>query len=198
MIIKGTALALQKLVEGNQRYLAGQLTHPHQTAQRRLELLHHQTPFAIILGCADSRVPPEVIFDQGLGDLFVVRVAGNILDEAVLGSLEYAVAHLKTQLLVVLGHRACGAVKATLEAMLADETGEGHLDFLINALKPAILQARQQDGDLLDQAIRVNIERTVNQLKEMEPIIAPQVEAQNLKIIGAYYDLESGRVEFWG
>jgi carbonic anhydrase len=199
MTLRKAEIALQEILEGNQRYMAGRLTHPRQTIQRRQELAQHQEPFAIILGCADSRVPPELIFDQGLGDLFVVRVAGNIPDEAaVMGSLEYAVAHLRTPLLVVLGHKGCGAVKATVEVLAAHESGEGHLGFIVNAIRPAIDEARRAGGDLLDQAIRVNVERTVNRLKETEPILAGRVHSQELMIVGAYYDLESGRVEILG
>lgn len=199
MTLRNADSALQELLDGNQRYMAGRLTHPHQTEQRRQELVQHQEPFAVILGCADSRVPPELIFDRGLGDLFVVRVAGNIPDEtAVLGSLEYAVAHLKTSLLVVLGHKGCGAVQAAVAALEANEIEAGHLGFVVNAIRPAIDQARRAGGDLLDRAIRMNVERTVDQLKKMEPILAGQVRSQELKIVGAYYDLESGRVEILG
>jgi carbonic anhydrase len=198
MALKNADVALQELLDGNQRYVAGKLTHPHQTPQHRQELLKHQAPFASILGCADSRVPPELIFDQGLGDLFVVRVAGNIVDvEAVLGSLEYAVVHLKTPLLMVLGHKACGAVKATLDAMAKNEEGTGHLRYIVNAIRPTVAEGRLQAGDLLDNAIRANVQRTVERLKN-EVVFSAMVCEQKLKIIGAYYDLQSGQVELLG
>jgi carbonic anhydrase len=195
MTIRNADIVLQELLDGNQRYVAGKLTHPHQTEQRRQELIPHQEPFAIILGCADSRVPPEVIFDQGLGDLFVVRVAGNIIDEeAVLGSLEYAVEHLRTPLLVVLGHKACGAVKATVEALSKNEEGEGHLRYIVNAIMPAAVEGRNKPGDVLDNAVRANVQRTVEKLKQTDPF-SSAIRDQKLKIVGAYYDLGSGKVE---
>jgi carbonic anhydrase len=196
MAFKNADVALQELLEGNQRYVADKSTHPRQTPQRRQELREHQGPFASILGCADSRVPPELIFDQGLGDLFVVRVAGNIVDEeAVLGSLEYAVTHLQTPLVMVLGHKACGAVKATVEAVAANTEGAGHLRYVVNAIRPAAAEGRLQAGNFLDNAIRANIHRTVKQLTEKGADFSAMVREQKLKIIGAYYDLESGQVE---
>jgi carbonic anhydrase len=192
-------MALEDLLDGNRRFVDGRLTYPRQDPQHRQRLVQHQDPSAIVLGCADSRVPPEIIFDQGLGDLFVVRVAGNILDDsAVLASLEYAVAHLKAGLLVVLGHEGCGAVKATLAAEAANESVGGHLGFVVSAIRPAIDEARSQGGDLLDHAIRANVARMVNQLKETEPILAGRVRDGELKIVGAYYHLETGRVEILG
>ncbi len=196
MAITNAEAALQELLAGNQRYVAGKLTHPRQTLQHRQELRDHQAPFASILGCADSRVPPEVIFDQGLGDLFVVRVAGNIVDEeAVLGSLEYAVEHLHTPLLVVLGHKGCGAVKATLEAAAGNAEVKGHLRYVVEAIRPAAAEGRLQVGNFLDNAVRANVHRTVKQLLEKGAALASLVREQKLKVIGAYYDLDSGRVE---
>jgi carbonic anhydrase len=188
-------IALQELLDGNQRYAAGRQTHPHQTTLRRQELVPHQAPFAIILGCADSRVPPEVIFDQGLGDLFVVRVAGNIVDEAVLGSLEYAAEHLKTPLLVVLGHKSCGAVRATAEILAAGQVGEGRLKYIVKAIQPAVARAEKAPGDLLENATRFNVLSTVEQLENLAPFLSTLVQEKKLKICGMYYDLESGTVE---
>jgi len=191
--------ALKELLDGNQRYVAGKLVHPHQTSQRSQELIPHQHPFATVLGCADSRVPPEVIFDQGLGDLFVVRVAGNIIDEeAVLASLEYAVEHLKTPLLVVLGHKACGAVKATVEALAKNEAGEGQVGIIVKAIRPAVVEARDRPGDVLDYAVRANVRRTVSRLNQTGPVLSGMVRDQKLRIVGAYYDLQSGIVELLG
>jgi carbonic anhydrase len=187
--------ALQELLAGNRRYVAGQLDRPHQTKDRRLHLVSHQEPFAVILSCADSRLPPEIIFDQGLGDLFVIRIAGNLIDEAILGSIEYAVHHLQTSLLVVLGHKGCGTVKATLDALAAGEGGAGNMRFLVSAIQPAVAEARIQPGDLLDNAVRINVKRVVRQLSYASPILSASLRAGKLKIVGAYYDLESGQVD---
>jgi carbonic anhydrase len=152
--------ALEKLKAGNQRYVTGQLMHHHQTGGRMRAVAIGQHPFAIVLGCADSRVPPEIIFDQGLGDLFVIRVAGNIIDDAILGSIEYAAEELRTSLLLVLGHERCGAVAATIKH------GEllGHISTLVNAIQPAVDSAKQEPGDLLSNAVQTNIKLVVKQL----------------------------------
>jgi len=183
--------ALERLVAGNKRYVAAQQAHPHEAPERRAELSDGQYPFAVILGCADSRVPPEVIFDQGLGDLFVIRVAGNVLDDCVLGSIEYAAAHLHTPLIVVLGHSKCGAVGATVEGGEL----EGHLPSLAAAIQPAVDQARGLPGDLVDNAVRANATMVVGQLKASEPVLSELVDAGKLKVVAACYDLDTGEVE---
>jgi carbonic anhydrase len=186
--------AFKRLVMGNQRYTATGLTHPHQTTTRRLEVAKGQKPFAIILGCADSRVAPEIIFDQGLGDLFVVRVAGNLLNDHALGSIEYAAEHLKSQLLVVLGHQRCGAVDAAVKGGEAP----GQIGSLIKAIQPAVTLAKTMSaGELLDNAIKANVELTVQQLKHSPPILTELIEAGHLKVVGGRYELETGRVEFF-
>ena len=134
--------ALAALIEGNRRYQAQHVTHPHQNAARRAELAAGQHPIAAVLSCADSRVPPEIVFDQGLGDLFVVRVAGNITDDVVLGSLEYAVEHLGVPLVVVLGHYKCGAIQAAVEG----GTPHDHVASLVAALKPSVEAVRPEGG----------------------------------------------------
>jgi carbonic anhydrase len=149
-----------------------------------------QHPFAIILGCADSRVPPEIIFDQGLGDLFVIRVAGNILDDAILGSIEYAVEELGTALVLVLGHERCGAVAATVKHAEV----VGHISTLINAIQPAVDRAKNKPGDLLDNAVRANIELVVAQLKSSMPV-ADLVLKNKLTVVGAQYNLKCGSVD---
>lgn len=184
--------ALQKLVEGNKRYVDVKLEHPHQTPARRAELGGGQSPFAIILGCADSRVPPEILFDQGLGDLFTIRVAGNVIDDMVLGSVEYAAAHLNTPLMVVLGHARCGAVGAAV----AGGELEGHLPSLAAAIQPAIDQVKGQPGDLLDNAVRANASMVTGQLQSSEPVLAELVREGKFKVVAARYDLDSGAVEF--
>ena len=183
--------ALARLIAGNKRYVVAQQMHPNQTPAHRAELSSGQYPFAIILGCADSRVPPEVIFDQGLGDLFVVRVAGNVVDEIVLGSIEYAAAHLHTPLIVVLGHSRCGAVGATV----AGGKLEGHLPSLAAAIQPAVDEAKDLPGDLIDHAVRANARMMAGQLASSAPVLAELVEAGKLRVIAAYYDLDSGVVE---
>lgn len=182
--------ALDKLIAGNQRYVTGQLVHHHQSGNRMRAIASGQHPFAIILGCADSRVPPEIVFDQGLGDLFVIRVAGNILDDAILGSIEYAVEELGTSLVLVLGHERCGAVAATVKhaAVL------GHISTLLNAIQPAVDRAKDEPGDLLDNAVRANIRLVVEQLQSSMPV-AELVHRDRLKVVGAQYKLERGAVE---
>ena len=183
--------ALKELLAGNERYCAKGMTHPHQSAARRTELAKAQHPFAIVLSCSDSRVPPEVVFDQGLGDLFVIRVAGNAPSDEVIASIEYAVAHLGSKLIVVLGHERCGAVAATLEGGVP----EGHLASLINRIQPAVEKAKKQGGDVLDNAVRINVEESVSLLKSSKPLLSKAAAAGHVKILGARYDLDSGKVE---
>lgn len=182
--------ARQKLADGNKRYVDAKLSHPDQTAERRTEVAKGQHPFAAIVSCSDSRVPPEVIFDQGLGDLFVIRLAGNILDDAALGSLEYAVEHLGVKHIMVLGHERCGAVDATVKG------GEvpGHIGSLVKAIQPAVDKVRNQPGDLLDNAVRANVTMVVQQLKSSGPILEELTKKGELTIDGARYDLDDGEV----
>lgn len=176
---------IQKLMDGNKRFVDGKLEHPHQNAERRNELLNHQNPFAVVLSCSDSRVPPEVIFDQGIGDLFIIRVAGNIISDEVLGSIEYAVEHLGVELLVVLGHEKCGAVDAALSKKEFPE----HISSLTNAIRPAI-----KNSNDLDEAVRANVKYVVKQLKTSKPILEESIHAGHLKVIGARYDFDDGSV----
>ncbi|MDA0266862.1 MAG: carbonic anhydrase [Cyanobacteria bacterium] len=175
---------------GNRRYVDDQVVHHHQSGTRMRAISKGQHPFAVILGCADSRVPPEIIFDQGLGDLFVIRVAGNILDDAILGSIEYAVEELGTPLVLVLGHERCGVVAATVKhaAVL------GHISTLVNAIQPAVNQAKPRPGDLLDNAVKANIEMVVAQLKASMPV-SEFVQQNRLNVVGAQYNLEDGAIE---
>jgi carbonic anhydrase len=180
--------ALAKLMEGNKRYTTSHLQHPHQSAGRRHELEKDQHPFACILSCSDSRVSPEIVFDEGLGDLFVVRVAGNIVDDAVTGSIEYAVEHLGTPLVLVMGHEKCGAVQATLGG---GEPGS-HIQSLVRAISPAVAEARKSSGDLLGNAVRANVRLVVNQLRQSNPILADHLRTSKVKIVGGVYELDSG------
>ena len=179
------------LLAGNSRYVAHQAKHPHQDVARRTELAKGQHPPAIILGCADSRVSPELLFDQGLGDLFVVRVAGNIVNDDVLGSLEYAVEHLGSRVIVVLGHQRCGAVAATVEGGHA----EGHVASLLHAIQPAVDATRNAVGDRVENAIRANVTRVRRQIEAAPPILSKALREGKLRVIGAEYMLDSGRVE---
>lgn len=189
--------ALARLLEGNRRFVANKVFHPNETPAARAKLAASQAPFAVILGCADSRVPPEVVFDFGLGDLFVVRVAGNIVEDAGVGSIEYAVEHLGTPLIVVLGHERCGAVKAAIDALDAGEEGTGHIAELVRKLKPAIEASKSTPGDRAENAMRENVRRMVAELAGLEPLLKEKVDEGKLKIAGARYDLDTGVVEIF-
>ncbi len=184
--------ALKQLKEGNKRYVSGQLKHPHTDPTHRESLKEAQHPFAVVLSCADSRVVPELVFDQGLGDLFVIRVAGNIAKEKVIGSIEYAVKYLNSKLVVVMGHEKCGAVGASL----GDADPGGHIGAIIEKIKPAVYMAKRMEGDLLTNAIKVNAQITAEELKESKPILLDSVKSAGVKIVSAYYKLSSGEVEF--
>lgn len=186
----GAGAAQQKLVDGNKHYVEAKLSHPGHTAERRTEVAKGQHPFAAIVSCADSRVPPEIVFDQGVGDLFVIRLAGNIVDDAALGSLEYAVEHLGVSYIMVLGHERCGAVDATLKGGEAP----GHIGSLLKAIQPAVDEARKGQGDLLDNAVRANVANAVRQVKSAAPILHESVERGSLSVVGARYDLDDGVV----
>jgi carbonic anhydrase len=186
--------ALQRLMAGNERYAANKSINLNENEKRRVELAQGQNPFATIFSCVDSRVPPELLFDRGLGDLFVARTAGHVLDNAVLGSLEYGVAELKIPLLMVLGHEKCGAVKATIEAVENNVQGEAEINTLVEGIRPAVEKAHSEAGDLLDNTVRANVELTVERLKH-SAILEEAVHNGTLKIVGARYDLDSGMVE---
>ena len=154
---------------------------------------------AVIVGCADSRVSPEVVFDQGVGDLFVVRVAGNIVSGAgpsVKGSIEFAVAELGARLIVVLGHGACGAVKAAIEHIDANDVLPGSIRDLVDLIRPAAAAVRGKPGDKLDNAIKANVEQGVERLKGLDPILSGMVKKGELKVVGAVYELRTGLVKF--
>ena len=209
------AEAISKLKEGNSRYTSGNPQHPHESreertqmaakshenlgmsaadaAKRREELANSQHPFAVVLGCADSRVPPEIVFDQGLGDLFVVRVAGNVIDDHALGSIEYAVDHLSVRLIVVLGHQHCGAVKAARETIAAKGTAPGHIQSLVTAIQPAVESTAKGD---LEATIKANVDHVVQALRSSTPILKAKVDSGELRVVGAYYSLDTGAVTF--
>ena len=183
---------INKLKIGNERFASGNPIHPHQSEKRRLEVAEGQKPIAVILTCSDSRVPPEIIFDQGLGDLFVICTAGNIVDDIVIGSIEFAVKNLGVKVIIVMGHENCGAVAATIKG----ESEPGHINSIINAIRPAVESVKDQPGNLLENAVKVNVEVVVERLKSIKPILSGFIIEDNLKIVGAIYNLNSGLVEF--
>ncbi len=188
---------LTQLLEGNRRFMGGELAHPRRRPEDFVPLAEGQAPLTAIVCCADSRVAPELIFDQGVGDLFVIRVAGNVITGAgdpVKGSIEYAVAELGVRLILVLGHSQCGAVKAAIKHIDAKDTLPGSISGLVDLIRPAVTAVKGQPGDILDNAIKANVERGVERLKRLEPILAGSVKKGTLKVVGAVYDLHSGKV----
>lgn len=185
--------ALQQLKEGNRRFVEGKSIRPNQDLNRIKEVASAQFPFATIVGCSDSRVPNEIVFDQGVGDLFIVRTAGQVSSYASWGSIEFAEEVLGTKLIVVLGHTQCGAVNAAVKLPEVP----GHIVTLINAIKPAVEKAKERNPeDLLDASIRENIKIQVDQLRNLEPVLAKRIREGSIQIIGALYHLETGEVEF--
>lgn len=185
--------ALDRLKAGNQRFVAGKLQHPRQNPKRRTELANVQHPFAIVLGCADSRTAPEVVFDQGLGDVFVVRVAGNVLNDETIGSIEYAVEHLGAALIVVLGHERCGAVKAARDTIAAGGTAPGHVQSLIKAIQPAVATTASAD---VEATVKANVLNVAKALRQSAPILNGRVATGSLTVVGGHLDLDTGVVEF--
>jgi carbonic anhydrase len=183
---------LRELKAGNDHHVAKRYQHPHQSAARQRELSNGQNPHAIVLSCADSRVAPEIILDQGLGDLFDVRVAGNVASDTELASIEYAAEHLHTPVLVVMGHQKCGAVTAAA----AGGEAEGHLPSLIALIRPAIESAKGRPGDLIDNAVHINVENVVRQVRESTPVLSGLVQHGALTVVGAVYSLDTGKVEW--
>lgn len=182
--------ALRRLIAGNKRYVSATLAHPNQTLERRTDQAQGQTPFAIIVSCSDSRVPPEVVFDQGIGDLFVIRSAGEVVTDVGIGSIEYAAAHLGVPLIMVMGHERCGAVKATLDGGEAP----GSIGSIVNLIKPAVDKAKSQGGEVLDNAIRYNV-GLVSERIAASPIIRDKMARGELKIVRGVYDLDDGLVK---
>jgi carbonic anhydrase len=186
------ATAITRLMDGYTRYSTGRPEHPRQTAADRAETALAPRPLAVILGCADARVPPEVIFDQGLGDLFVVRIAGNVVTDEVLGSIEVAVLEMAAPLVVVLGHTRCRAVQTALEASDGSAAVTGHVSSIVEALLPVVARSPQTDPPA---AVRENVRHVVAALRSSEPVIAPAVHGGTLDVRGWLYDVESGLVE---
>jgi carbonic anhydrase len=180
---------LEQLLAGNRRFVTGHGRHPHQSPARIREIAAGQHPFAVILGCADSRVAPEVLFDQGVGDLFDNRVAGNLVDDLLLGSIEYAVEEFAPPLIVVLGHERCGAVSATLNAIRTGAEAPGHIAAIVEALRP-IVEPYVDDPDGVEKAVRANVRAQVSALVTRSEIVAHS----GSQVVGARYDLDTGTV----
>lgn len=193
--------ALQRLLKGNQRFVHGSTKNPRRAPADFRALAEGQRPVAVIMGCADSRVPPELLFDQGVGDLFVVRVAGNVVGGGgvfVKGSIEYAVAELGVRLIMVLGHSSCGAVKAAIKHVDDGDPLPGAIAELVNRIRPAVIKAKDMPGDQLANAISANVLLGVETLNNLDPIVRPAVSSGQAKVVGAVYDLRTGAVTLSG
>ena len=189
--------ALRLLKEGIDQF---RMDAPYRAAQgreRRIELARGQAPFCVLVGCSDSRVPPELLFGRGLGELFIIRNAGNTIDTAALGSIEYGVGVLGCPLIVVLGHEACGAVAAAVEVVDRNATFPGVIGEMIQPIIPAVLAARSQSGDLLDNAVRMNARRVAGRLKTQSTVLQEALRQDQLKIIAARYDFDDGDVDWF-
>ena len=183
---------LRLLLEGNQRFVAGKLEHPNQTPERRAEVAKGQHPFASVLACSDSRTPPEIIFDRGLGDIFTVRVAGNVADKVVIESLDYSVKHLGVRVMMVLGHRRCGAVIAAVDGH--EGTADQDVGPMLSELRPAVAASKGMAGDPVENAVRENVKLVMKNLATSEELSA-MVKSGDLKIVGGIYDLDTGTIE---
>ncbi|HEX5024759.1 MAG TPA: carbonic anhydrase [Agriterribacter sp.] len=188
---------LDKLKTGNEKFVSGYPAHPHETLKRIRELKKGQNPFVVLVSCSDSRIPPELIFDQGLGDVFSIRTAGNVIGDYELGSIEYAVEHLHCKLVVVLGHENCGAIQAYATS---DSTkhNDDHIQNLVNYIASEEEEKIIPDSlkSNIDTLVKANIRHGVHLLKSSTPVLKPLVEKNEIKIIGAYYDLDNGKALF--
>lgn len=186
-------VALLSILRGNRRYARDTMAHPRVGAARRGELAYEQHPVAAVLACGDSRVPPELVFDAGLGDLFTVRSAGHVLDDAITGSVEFAVDKLEVPLVFVLGHERCGAVQATVESMASGDEPPGRMATLVRAIAPAVERARGLPGDPVDNAVVINTGMVAEVLRG-NPLLAHRIRAGRLAVVGGRYDLDTGIV----
>jgi carbonic anhydrase len=191
--------SLQQLKRGNAAFLAGRTIAPDVRGRRRLEVARGQYPIAVLVSCSDSRVPPEVLFGKGLGELFIIRNAGNTIDTAAMGSLEYAVVELNVPLVVVMGHERCGAVAAAVSVVESGATFPGSIGRMVEPIVPAVLAAKRGGAaDLLDASVRANVSRTVDRLRRFsEPMLLDRLRSGRLRVVGARYDLDDGRVDFF-
>jgi carbonic anhydrase len=187
------------LKRGNREFLAGRTAVPDRDGRRRLEIAKAQYPIAVLVSCSDSRVPPELLFGRGLGELFIIRNAGNTIDTVAMGSLEYAVAELNVPLVVVMGHERCGAVAAAVSVVQEGTKFPGSIGQMVEPILPAVLDARRNNpADLLDASARANVRRTVARLREFsEPMVLDRLKQRKLRVVGARYDLDDGNVDFF-
>jgi len=186
---------LASLMEGNRRFVSGNLQHPAQTVERREELAKGQHPKAIVLSCSDSRVPPEILFDQGLGDIFVVRTAGEVAEPSAVASIEYAVEHLGANLIFVLGHTSCGAVKATLTTPEGTSAGSPNLDRLVSLIRPHVKGMQHSPEDKrLEQPVHAHVDGVASDLLEASALLRHQVESEGVMMVKGVYDLDTGKV----
>ncbi len=186
--------ALRLLQEGNRRWVTGQVKHPRQSIRRRVALRHTQNPFATVFSCIDSRVPPELVFDRGIGDLAVIRTGAQVLDEGVvLGSIEFTPDHLGTPLILVMGHQRCGAVVAAIHTIKEGGTAPGHIQSIVDALRPAYDVAITEPGDLVENMVRAQTRLTVGRLRS-DSLLREFIEHGKLRIAGGYYSLDTGAV----
>ncbi len=185
--------ALNKLIQGNERFVSLKETHPDDTKQRRKDMLKGQHPFVVILSCSDSRVPPELIFDQGLGDIFEIRNAGNVLDEHVIGSIEYAVMHCGVKLIVIMGHQDCGAIAATLSG----KSETKYIKSLEDSIQPAIEDCKKHGHEVnSDNVVKAHVIQDIEELMTQDTDLVKYMKENNVQIIPAYYHLDSGKVDF--
>jgi len=187
------ALAWQRLREGNERFVSGESRHPNQDASRRSSLLEGQNPFAVIFGCADSRLAAEIIFDLGLGDAFVVRTAGQVIDDAVLGSLEYSISELKVPLIAILGHDSCGAVTATKAAVETGEMPPGFIRDLVERITPSVLTAKRNGQEDVNDMVVEHVKQTADRLADSSRVISDAIEEGRVAVIGLSYKLGDGQ-----
>ena len=185
--------ALEKLIQGNKRFVELEQKHPDEDKKRRKEMLKGQHPFVVILSCSDSRVPPELIFDQGLGDIFEIRNAGNVLDDHVIGSIEYAVMHCGVKLIVIMGHQDCGAIAATLSGV--SETK--YIKSLEDSIQPAVENCKKKGVEVnSDNVVKEHVMQDINELLTQDSELVKYMKEHNVQIIPAYYHLDSGKVDF--
>lgn len=187
--------AWRRLQDGNARFIAGETLHPHQDAQRRKELEHAQKPFAVIFGCSDSRLAAEIIFDLGLGDAFVIRTAGQVIDNAVLGTLEYAIDVLGTPLIMVLGHDSCGAVTATKNSVESGELPRGFQRDLVERITPSVLEAKRKGQNSVHEMVVEHTKQTAARMLDSSRSIAAAVSKGDAAVIGVFYHLNDGKAE---
>lgn len=183
---------LNRLIEGNQRYVSSSTVCHDDWSVKRMSQVLGQAPFAVVVTCSDSRVPPEIIFDQALGDIFVIRVAGNVVDDFAIGSIEYGVSVLGANLVLVLGHSNCGAVDGALKRLKFDN----HIQEVLDAIHPALGEIKEGSENALEKAIKANVRHVEKKLRDSKPVLAALLKQDKLNIVGGYYDLASGKVEF--